>query len=383
MAAASSGSSDICALLLERGAPWNAIDRMGRCAGDYATDREHWEVVNLLVEAGTRAELVLGAAERLIMRAAGAGTAVGTGGGGSAYSAPAANSPAAAEVDGGGREKRPVEHEPCTKPDYLTSSVRYDAASTLLLDSDGDAVMMEWERPLMRAHASVMTGDVGGKRVLNVGFGLGIIDSFLQEHDPSLHVIVEAHPAVYKRMTDDGWNDRPGVRVCFGRWQDVVPALIDEGMEFDGVFYDTYGEHHTDLEDFHVLMSRMLARPGGVYSFFNGLAPDNLFFHGVACNCVKLQLSRLGLESEFATCEVKVEEKDWVGVRRKYWHGRDTYYLPIVTWDPDFLERERVRRSVDDDDGEKKRSVKTEASPATGAGEGEGEDVRKEKRTKI
>ena len=63
----------------------------------------------------------------------------------------------------------------------------------------------------------------------------------------------------------------------------------------------------------------------------NGLAPDNLFFHGVACNCVKIQLSHLGLETEFAQCEIQVNEKEWEGVRRKYWH-RDTYYLPIATW---------------------------------------------------
>ena len=64
----------------------------------------------------------------------------------------------------------------------------------------------------------------------------------------------------------------------------------------------------------------------------NGLAPDNLFFHGVACNCVKIQLDHLGLDTEFAQCEIQVNEKDWEGVRRKYWHGRDTYYLPIATW---------------------------------------------------
>ena len=67
----------------------------------------------------------------------------------------------------------------------------------------------------------------------------------------------------------------------------------------------------------------------------NGLAPDNLFFHGVACNCVKIQLAHLGLETEFAQCEIQVKEEEWQGVRRKYWHGRDTYYLPIATWKQD------------------------------------------------
>lgn len=55
-------------------------------------------------------------------------------------------------------------------------------------------------------------------------------------------------------------------------------------------------------------------------------------YHGVACNCVKIQLEHLGLDTEFAQCEIQVDEKDWEGVRRKYWHGRNTYYLPIVTW---------------------------------------------------
>ena len=32
-------------------------DRRGKCAGNHATDGEHWDVVNLLVEAGTKAEV--------------------------------------------------------------------------------------------------------------------------------------------------------------------------------------------------------------------------------------------------------------------------------------------------------------------------------------
>ena len=92
----------------------------------------------------------------------------------------------------------PVSHEPCTKPDYLEhSNVRYNAANTLLLDDDNDAVMMEWERPLMNAHASILTHNgTKGKRVMNIGFGLGIIDTALQSYEPSLHVIIEAHPTV-------------------------------------------------------------------------------------------------------------------------------------------------------------------------------------------
>jgi len=171
--------------------------------------------------------------------------------------------------------------------------VRYNAANTLLLDNDNDAVMMEWERPLMMAHAQILTSEMKGKRVMNIGFGLGIIDTALQGYEPSLHVICEAHPTVYKKMIEDGWDKKKNVRICFGRWQDELPKLVEEGLEFDGIFYDTYGEHFTDLEDFHgeptglllvlilhnkhcltqisfsvtELMVKVLHKPDGIYSF--------------------------------------------------------------------------------------------------------------------
>ena len=92
------------------------------------------------------------------------------------------------------------------------------------------------------------------------------------------------------------------------------------------------------MQDFHTLMVDLLAKPHGVYSFFNGLAPDNLFFHGVACNTVQIQLSSLGLDTEFLSCEiVQADSIDWEGVRRPYWHGCDTYYLPVSTWNAEYL----------------------------------------------
>ena len=59
-----------------------------------------------------------------------------------------------------------------------------------------------------------------------------------------------------------------------------------------------------------------------------------------ACQCVKLQLSHLGLDAEFLPCQIQVNESAWDGVRRKYWHGRDTYYLPRVTWNPQAVQQQ-------------------------------------------
>jgi len=64
MVAAASGNIRVIELLLQRGAVWNALDRLGKCAGNYAVDSGHQEAVNILVEAAVRAELLLGATVR-------------------------------------------------------------------------------------------------------------------------------------------------------------------------------------------------------------------------------------------------------------------------------------------------------------------------------
>jgi len=225
MAAAGSGNSALCQYLLEAGAPWNAVDRQGQCAGNYATDNQHWAAVNLLVEWGTRAEMILGAVERTARSQQSIQDTQFVNGNSST-------------------ESRPVEHEPSSKPDYLRQRLHYTSDGQALLDADKDAVMMEWERPLMKAHAQILM-DGPGKRVMNIGFGMGIIDSALQDLQPDLHIIVEAHPDVHRRMLTDGWDKKPNVRICFGRWQDCLPQLISEGVIVDAIFYDTVGDQNS------------------------------------------------------------------------------------------------------------------------------------------
>ena len=67
----------------------------------------------------------------------------------------------------------------------------------------------------MRASAEVLLPTIGKGRVLNIGFGMGIIDGYLQERKPESHVIVEAHPEVIQRMKGLGWDKKPGVEVIY------------------------------------------------------------------------------------------------------------------------------------------------------------------------
>lgn len=52
MAAAAAGATEAVEALLEAGAPWNAIDRRGRCAGDFAMDGDHADAAGAILEAG-------------------------------------------------------------------------------------------------------------------------------------------------------------------------------------------------------------------------------------------------------------------------------------------------------------------------------------------
>jgi protein arginine N-methyltransferase 2 len=96
---------------------------------------------------------------------------------------------------------------------YLKSELEYNDSLGALLDDQGAPVMMEWESEIMLKTAEILLPSPGRGRVLNIGFGMGIVDGYFQDRRPESHVIVEAHPAVIKRMKETGWDKKPGVEV--------------------------------------------------------------------------------------------------------------------------------------------------------------------------
>lgn len=179
MHAAREGHATVIKALLEASSPWNAVSPSNLSAGDFAMEAGHQEAFEALLDAGIRSELVLGTIAR--------------------------------KGNDGTEQNR----------EYLEDRVSF--SEDKLMDSESKAVMMAWERPLMEAHAKAVCS--GGGHVLNVGFGMGLVDEAIQQYKPAKHTIVEAHPEVYKRMIETGWGDKSDVRVVFGRWQDVLPQL--------------------------------------------------------------------------------------------------------------------------------------------------------------
>ncbi|KAI3922349.1 hypothetical protein MKX01_006038 [Papaver californicum] len=279
MHAAKNGHAEAVKILLEAGAPWNALSPSNVSAGDFAMDAGHQEAFDHLLNAGIQAELVLGTIARV--------------------------------------EKKDGD----SKGDYLEERISF--SEDKLMDSESKAVMMAWEKPLMEAHAKAVCSN--GGHILNVGFGMGLVDTAIQQYGPVKHTIIEAHPEVYKRMLQTGWGEKENVKIVFGRWQDVLSQLDT----YDGIFFDTYGEYYEDLREFHQHLPTLL-KPSGIYSFFNGLCGGNAFFHVVYCQLVALELGSLGYSTQYIPLPVKdcLAEEIWEGVKHKYWQ-LDTYYLPV------------------------------------------------------
>ena len=93
---------------------------------------------------------------------------------------------------------------------------------------------------------------------------MGLIDRALETHKPKRHVVVEAHPQIYKRAL--AWSkDMKHVTVVHSMWQD---AKLESLGPFDAVYFDTYEE---TVDEFMTLLPSIMA-PGGRFCFFNGFS---------------------------------------------------------------------------------------------------------------
>ncbi|KAF9084214.1 hypothetical protein BGX29_002660 [Mortierella sp. GBA35] len=336
------GSLPIVKLLLSYGHPWNLVDDDYKSVGDYAKSFNQPEIYEFLLEEGVRTELLMGLMQRKLKM--------------ELLEAQEDDDDEDEDQEEKTKDKaedkkeeekkdtkestseQKDQEEPATKKqkvetlpevpnaEYLAQPLQYTEDGDRLLDAEKNGVMMGWELPLMVRHAEVISPSEG-LRVLNVGFGLGLIDTELQKYSPSEHTIIEAHPDVYAQMIKQGWDKKPGVKILFGRWQDVVDQL----EVYDGIFFDTFGEFYEDLRAFHEIVPNHLEE-GGIYSYFNGLGATNEFFHAVYNRISELELGEMGFSVEYEEMDIGLKEEEWNGVKRAYW-TLDKYYLPICRLD--------------------------------------------------
>lgn len=126
------------------------------------------------------------------------------------------------------------------RKDYLATEAVYTGDSLRI----GDAyVMHEWERPLIRRMVEdlKLTPD---DRLLEIGFGMGISASILQEFGPASHTIVEPHPKVL--IQAELWKDaHENIHLYPGYWQQ-----LDTGLQcYSAIFFDPFADDMAAVDD--------------------------------------------------------------------------------------------------------------------------------------
>lgn len=135
-------------------------------------------------------------------------------------------------------------------------------------------VMFEYEHPLMKKHADMVT-QFGGD-ILEIGFGMGISADYIQSNDIKSHTIVELHPQILPKLYE--WSkDKSNVRIIEGDWFERIEEICS--MEYDGIFFDTHMDPHA--YDFRRLVVDRCLRDGGVFTWFDLLGKSTYGYDNV------------------------------------------------------------------------------------------------------
>ena len=327
------------------GAIWNDVDDHNETPGCVAWRLGRTELYNLCVEAGVRAELLFGLLDGYEELSSGSEEDdEGMEEEETQENGHEAEAETEVEENGetnGAEATEPTFQAPKTDAEqevksekYLRSKLTYSDGK--LVDDDGNGVMMAWETEIMRQSVdALLPNKEEGKRILNIGFGMGIIDSMFAETKPARHHIIEAHEEVLEHVSNpestfgSTWEEsapEPGAyKIHQGRWQDIVPQLLERGEIYDAIYFDTFGEDYGQLKMFFTEYVPGLLDQYGIFGFFNGLGADRRICYDVYTKVVEMHLTDAGLDVDWKDIDVDLKgleeagKGEWEGVKRRYW----------------------------------------------------------------
>ncbi|KAF9880044.1 arginine n-methyltransferase [Colletotrichum karsti] len=342
--------------LFLKGAIWNDVDSNNETPGCLAHRLGQTELYRLCLEAGVRAELLFGLLDGYEELSSGDEmdedeVEVTNGENGESAAQEAEASEEAPELVAVAEPEKKFVPPTVADPDvnseeYLRSNLTYSEGK--LVDDGGNGVMMAWETEIMRKSVdAVLPGLAVGKRILNVGFGMGIIDAMFAETHPSRHHVIEAHPEVLEHIDKPdskfgaAWEasgpEEGAYKIHRGRWQDIVPKLLEQGEIYDAIYFDTFGEDYGQLKMFFTEYIPGLMDEAGRFSFFNGLGADRRICYDVYTKVVEMHAADAGMDVEWDEMDVDMKgleeagKGEWEGVKRRYW-TLDKYRLPTCTF---------------------------------------------------
>lgn len=165
----------------------------------------------------------------------------------------------------------PGSEHPAISQDWASAEAKCDDDELII---SGQQVMQSWERPLMQALAEEATTTHGD--VLEVGFGMAISATMIQELGARSYTVLESNDQVISRF--EKWKESyPGrdLRVVRGRWQDTIEGL----GKFDGILFDTepmiadeweravFGPPYAFAAEFFAAAAAHL-KPGGIFTYY-------------------------------------------------------------------------------------------------------------------
>ena len=103
-----------------------------------------------------------------------------------------------------------------------------------IITEDGQTVMMSWETPVMINMVNQVCKN--GGHIIEVGFGMGISATEIQNQSISSHTIIESNPQIYQKALD--WVvGKTNVTIIFDDFSNYIDTTTDK---FDGVFFDAF-----------------------------------------------------------------------------------------------------------------------------------------------
>ncbi|KAK4055945.1 Arginine N-methyltransferase 2 [Microbotryomycetes sp. JL221] len=338
-AAAYTGNTELVKYLLRTGnAAWQITDNLGFTAGDIAYSMNEAETYDFLLQEGIRAELLRSAIE----------------------SNQSPRDHIDKHDDDNNDNNDMTDLQQVTAPQKTTATdnetflhsklkfVKDQSGQEVAIDEQGVGVMMGWERPIMQQTADLLCQSHASRKgknraqldehefnVINVGFGLGIIDECLQTYNPTTHLIIEPHPDVLKYAESKGFMSKPGIKFFKGTWQQYLEALEkgdEHYIQFDVIYFDTYSEHYKDLHQFFDSLPNLLRDETSLFSFFHGLGARSRHLYDIYTTVSEIHLKETGLSTEWS--QVEIGQIEWQAAPEKYWQSIvGPYRLPLSKLD--------------------------------------------------